>query len=96
MLKRAPCHEDMMGEWRYSSQHKVQVVYFMLQLFYPQGKSPQYSLERRLGRPHGQSGCSSEEKKIPSLPLSGIDPNRPAHSLISIQYRIISFFLILL
>jgi hypothetical protein len=34
----------------------------MAQLLYPQGKSPQYPLDRRLGGPQGQSGQGGEEK----------------------------------
>jgi len=41
---------------------------------YPQGKSPWYPLDRSLGGPQSQSGCGSKKKKIPSLPLPGIEP----------------------
>jgi len=44
----------------------------MPQQLYPYGKSPHYPLDRRLGGHQGWSGCSSEEKKIPSLSLLGI------------------------
>jgi len=37
----------------------------------PQGKSPWYPLDRRLGEAHRWSGHSSEEKN--SLPLLGIE-----------------------
>jgi len=33
---------------------------------YPQGKSPWYPLDRRLGEPQSRSGCGSEEKKFPT------------------------------
>jgi hypothetical protein len=39
---------------------------------YPQGKSPLYPMDRRLGRPKSQSGCSGEEKN--SQPLPGLKP----------------------
>jgi len=34
----------------------------MLWLLYPQGNSPQYPLDRRLGGPKSQSGYGGEEK----------------------------------
>jgi hypothetical protein len=34
----------------------------------PQGKSPSYPLDRRLGRPQSQSGHSGEEKNFQPLP----------------------------
>jgi len=39
-------------------------------LFYPWGKSSQYPLDGRLGRPQNQSECGGGEK-ISSLPLPG-------------------------
>jgi len=39
----------------------------------PQGKSPWYPLDGRLGGPQ-RSGCGGEEKIIPSLPVLGIKP----------------------
>jgi hypothetical protein len=39
---------------------------------YPQGKSPWYPLDRRLGRPQSQSGRGSEEEN--SQPLLGLKP----------------------
>jgi hypothetical protein len=41
-------------------------------LLYPQGKSPWYPLDRRLGGPQSQSGHSGEEKN--SQPLLGLEP----------------------
>jgi hypothetical protein len=38
---------------------------FTPQPLYPQGKSPSYTLDRRLGGPQGRSGRGGEEK-IPS------------------------------
>jgi hypothetical protein len=37
-------------------------------LLYPQGKSPWYPLDRRLGRPQSQSRCSGEKKNFQPLP----------------------------
>jgi hypothetical protein len=39
---------------------------------YPQGKSPLYPLDRRLGGPQSRSGRSGEEKN--SQPPPGIEP----------------------
>jgi len=39
---------------------------------YPQGKSPCYPLDRRLGGPQSQSGHGGEEKY--SQPLPGLKP----------------------
>jgi hypothetical protein len=35
---------------------------------YPQGKSPWYPLDRRLGEPQSRSGCGGEEKNFQPLP----------------------------
>jgi hypothetical protein len=40
----------------------------MPQLLYPQGKGTWYPLDRRLGGPQSQSGCSGEEKNSQPLP----------------------------
>jgi hypothetical protein len=48
------------------------VISFTPRLLYPQGKSPWYSLYRRLGEPQSLSGCGGEEKN--SHPLSGLEP----------------------
>jgi hypothetical protein len=38
---------------------------------YPQGKSPWYPLDRRLGRPQSQSACCGEEKYLaPAINLT--------------------------
>jgi hypothetical protein len=44
----------------------------MPQPLYPQGKSPWYPLDRRLGRSQSQFGCSGEEKN--SQPLWELEP----------------------
>jgi len=48
------------------------VVSFTLQLFYPQGKRPQFPLDRRLEGHQSHSGCGGEEKNFLSTP--GIEP----------------------
>jgi len=45
------------------------VVNFTPQPLYPNGKSPWYPLDRRLGEPQGQSGCGGEEKNSQLLPV---------------------------
>jgi hypothetical protein len=47
------------------------VVNFMPRPLYPQGKSPRYPLDRRLGGPHNRSGRCAEEKN--SQPPPGIE-----------------------
>jgi hypothetical protein len=51
------------------------VVSFTPRPLYPQGKSPWYPLDRRLGEPQNRSGRGSEEKN--SQPLPGIEPYNP-------------------
>jgi hypothetical protein len=72
----APCQEDVLGEWRYSSTH-----YFTSALdggewslsrpghFTP---SERYLLDTRLGRPQSRSGRGGVEKN--SQPLEGLEP----------------------
>jgi hypothetical protein len=48
------------------------VVSFTPQTLYPQGKSPCYPLDRRLGGLWSRSGGGGEEKN--SQPLPGIEP----------------------
>jgi hypothetical protein len=49
----------------------------------PQGKNPQHPLERRLERPHNQSGYDGEEKKILlSLPETEPQLTSPQPSLL--------------
>jgi len=45
-------------------------VNFMPQLFYPQGKSPWFLLDRRLGAPQGLCECGGKEERTPSLHYS--------------------------
>jgi hypothetical protein len=57
------------------------VVSFTPRPLYPQGKSPWYPLDRRLGGPQSRSGRGGEEKN--SQPPPGIEPynpDRPARS----------------
>jgi len=44
------------------------MVSFTLRPLYPQGKSPWYPLDRRLGGPQCRSGSGGEEKKFQSTP----------------------------
>jgi hypothetical protein len=61
----APRIIDLGTRWRC-------VVSFTPQPLYRQGKSPWYTLDRRLGGPLSRSGRGSEEKN--SQPLQGIKP----------------------
>jgi hypothetical protein len=56
---------DLGNRWKW-------VVSFRLRPFYPQGKSPWYPLDKRIGGPQSQSGRGSEEKN--SQPLPGLEP----------------------
>jgi len=58
------------------------VVSFTTRPLYPQGKSPWYPIDRRLGGPQSRSGngCGEKNSQLPP----GIDPynpDRPARSL---------------
>jgi hypothetical protein len=56
-------------------------VSFMLRLFYPQGKSPWYSLDRRVGGLQSRCGRVGEEKISQSPPeIEPSNPDRPARS----------------
>jgi hypothetical protein len=48
------------------------VVSITTRPLYPQGKSPRYALDRRLGGPQSRSGRGGEENN--SQPLSVLDP----------------------
>jgi hypothetical protein len=61
----APRILDLGTRWRC-------VVSFKPRPFYPPGKSPWYTLDRRLGGPQSQPGLGSEE--INSQPQSGLEP----------------------
>jgi hypothetical protein len=57
----APRNLDFGVRWRW-------LVNFTPLLLYPQGKSPWYPLNRRLGGPQSRSGRGGEEeKKLPAL-----------------------------
>jgi hypothetical protein len=65
------------GEWMYNSFFDLStrwrwVVNFTSRPLYPQGKSPWYPLNRRLGGPQSRSGSVDEEKN--SQPQSWIEP----------------------
>jgi hypothetical protein len=60
---------------------RCRLVSFTIRPLYPQVKSPQYTLDRRLGEPQDRAGHGVEEKN--SQPPPGIGPrssNRPARS----------------
>jgi hypothetical protein len=56
---------DLGTRWRW-------VVSFTPRPLYPQGKSPSYPLDRRLGGPQSRSGSGGEEKNSQLQP--GIEP----------------------
>jgi hypothetical protein len=53
--------------------------------FTPPGKNPRYPLDKRLGGPQSRSVRDGEEKIIPPLPLSRIEPCRLARSLVTVR-----------
>jgi hypothetical protein len=66
-------------EWRYSSTHSLtsaldggECFSFMPRPLYPQGKSPWYPFDRRLGGHQSRSGRGGEEKNF--QPPPGIEP----------------------
>jgi hypothetical protein len=81
VLSWAPRREDVLGSggiaprildlgtrWRW-------VASLTSRPLYPQGKSPWYPLDKRLGGPQSRSGCDGEEKN--SQPPPGIEPYNP-------------------
>jgi hypothetical protein len=60
------------------------VVSFTLRPLYPQGKSPWYPLDRRLGGPQSHFGCGGEDKN--SQPPPGIEPTYPDRPALSQCY----------
>jgi hypothetical protein len=69
VLNQAPCHEDVSWEWMHTStnswsRHQMEVS-FTPRPLYPQGKSPWYPLDRRLGGSESRSG-RGVKRKIPS------------------------------
>jgi hypothetical protein len=76
----APCHEGMLGEWRYSASHSLtlalprwRVGTFMPWPLYPQVKSPWYPLDRRLGGPQSWSGHGGDDIIFHGLLFSTLD-----------------------
>jgi hypothetical protein len=59
------------------------VVSFTLQLLYPQGKSPWYPLDRRLGGPESWSGHCREKY---NLAPPGIEPRPSSPLLYQLSY----------
>jgi hypothetical protein len=81
----APRHGGVLGEWRYNfthswPQHNMEMGgQLHVPAGLPQGKSPCYPLDRRLGGPQSRSGYGGEEKN--SQPLPSLEPpDHPAHS----------------
>jgi hypothetical protein len=75
----APRHEGVLGDWRYSSIHSLTLAlarvsgeFHKPRPLYPQGNSPWYPLDRRLGGPQIRSVLGGEEKN--SQPLPGLEP----------------------
>jgi hypothetical protein len=56
-----PCIFNLGTRWRWA-------VSFMPRPIYPQGNSPQYLLDRRLGGPQSRSGCGTETKNFQPPP----------------------------
>jgi hypothetical protein len=71
----APRHEGVLREWKYGATYSWWrwVVSFTLRPLYPQGKSPWYPLDRKLGGYQSRSGHGGEEKY--SQPLPGLEPS---------------------
>jgi hypothetical protein len=71
-------HEDVLGEWRYSSVHSWRrhymrwVVCFTSRPLYPQGKSSWCPLDKRLCEPQSRSGHGVKEKN--SQPPPEVEP----------------------
>jgi hypothetical protein len=74
----APRHEGVLREWMYSSTHLDigsrwrWMVSFTSRPLYPQGKTPWYLLNRRLGGSQSRSGRGGKEKNSQTLP--GVEP----------------------
>jgi hypothetical protein len=72
----APRHEGVLGSTDIASRNldvgtRLRwVVSFTPRPLYPQGKSPLYLVDMRLGGPHSRSGRGGEEKN--SQPLPGL------------------------
>jgi hypothetical protein len=78
-FNRAPRHEGVFGEWRFSPTHSLTSALdggewsdSRPDRFTPQAKSPWCPFDRRLGGPQSRSGRRGEEKK--SQPPPGIEP----------------------
>jgi len=82
-------HINIGTRWRW-------VVSFMPQLLYPWGKSPQYSLDRRLIGPQIQSWHSGKEKESYHCSCQELKRGCPAHSLVSILTELLQLPYLLL
>jgi hypothetical protein len=65
----------------------VWVVSFTPRPLYPQGKSPWYPLDRRVGGPQRRSGRGGEEKNS-QLPAGTGNPDHSASSLVAISIEL--------
>jgi hypothetical protein len=59
------------------------VVSFTPRPLYPQGKTPWYPLDRRLGRPQGPSGLSGEDKNY--IPFKSLVFNKQFTANLSVM-----------
>jgi hypothetical protein len=81
----APRNLDFGTRWRW-------VVSFTLRPLYPQGKSPRYPLDKRLGGPQSRSGHSGEENNSQppeSNPRTNLYPSRYTDWAIAAVGRIV-------
>jgi len=69
------------------------VVSFMHWSLHPWGKSPQYPLARRLGRPQSQSRCGGAERRSHHCFSWDVNPSHPVHRQISILIELHWFLL---
>jgi hypothetical protein len=80
----APCILELGTRWRW-------MVSFTRRPPYPQGKSPWYQLDRRLGGLQNRSGCGDE--KFPA-PAGTRNPGHPARSLALYRWAIPALLLL--
>jgi hypothetical protein len=73
-------HSDLGTKWGW-------VVSFTPRPLYPQGKSPWYPLDRRLGGPQSRSGCSEEKN---SQPRRESNPRTPIVQPVAQRYNSLS------
>jgi hypothetical protein len=66
------------------------MVNFMPQMLYPCEKSPQYTVDRRLGGSQSQSGCDGKGKIFLPCPCWELNSGHPAGSLVAILTDILA------